>query len=409
VNRKGKRILLTGGRSFVALDLARQLARLGRQIVVAESVPVHLCRYSQYVQKNYLVPQPNSEMEAYINALIDIVRVEQIDLLIPTCEEIFFVARELERLRNHCDVFVAPFAQLKRLHSKWDFNQRASGYGLRVPQTSLVTSQQALQQFIAQNQHPFVLKPVFSRFATHVEVVEVAEQTTRSFRHLPISEEYPWVAQEYIVGKAFCSYSIARRGKLVAHALYAETFTAGRGTCIHFAQTDSPEIERWVEHFVELEQFTGQIAFDFIVTAAGEIFPLECNPRATSGLHLFWQESRFPALFLESDECNQPVLRPETSTQAMIALALLVYGPPTIHSWKRLKEWLRILSQARDVIFDPRDLKPFLYQLFILWFNWKGSRARGLSLQAFSTLDIEWNGQALDADGESHGYEHQVI
>lgn len=398
MSKKCKRILLTGGRSFVALDLARQLARLGHHIVVAESVSVHLCRYSKHVQKNYLVPQPNNETEGYIDALIHIVRVEQIDLLIPTCEEIFFIARRLECLQNYCDVFVESFVALKRLHSKWDFNQRALSYGLRVPETHLLTSQQGLEQFIKQNYHSFVLKPVFSRFATNVVMVDVAEQTTRSFRHLNISEQFPWVAQEQIVGKAFCSYSIARKGKLVAHALYTETFTAGRGTCIHFAQIEYPEIERWVEHFVALEQFTGQIAFDFIVTAAGEIFPLECNPRATSGLHLFQQQSQFPALFLENEEHNRPVLKPEASTQAMIALAMLVYGPPAIRSWRRLKEWLRILSHARDVIFDLYDLKPFLCQLSILWFNWKGSRATGLSLKAFSTLDIEWNGAIFSTD-----------
>ncbi len=395
---KCKRILLTGGRSFVALDLARHFARLGHAIVVAESVPVHLCRYSRSVQKSYLVPQPNSQTEAYLDALLAIVQDEQIDLLIPTCEEIFFIAGGLERLHLYCEVFTEPLARMRRLHNKWDFNQRALQYGLRVPETRLLTSQQDLQLFIARNQRPFVLKPVFSRFATKVLMVEVAEQASRPLQNLTISEDYPWVAQEKITGKAFCSYSLARSGKLVAHALYAENFTSGQGTCIDFTLAEHPEIDRWVERFVELEQFTGQIAFDFIVTDAGEVFPLECNPRATSGIHLFRHNDQFPELFLRNDNHNQPVLKPEASTQAMIAPAMLVYGLPAIHSWKRLKEWLRVWLQAKDVIFDLHDRKPFLCQLFILWYNWQGSHASGLSLQAFSTRDIEWNGQVLEGE-----------
>lgn len=376
----------------MTLDLVRQLARAGHQVIVAESVPVHLCRYSNCVKKSYLVPQPNCETAAYIDALISIVQAEQVDLIIPTCEEVFFIAEALDHLREHCAVFVAPLAQMRRLHSKWEFNQLARRSGLRVPETHILTSQYDLQQFMACNQRPFVLKPVFSRFATKVLMINEREQTSSSWHHLTISEQYPWVAQERIEGQGFCSYSIAHCGKLVAHAVYAENFTAGRGACIQFAPVEHPGIDCWVKRFVELEQFSGQIAFDFIVTEAGEVFPLECNPRATSGIHLFRRSDALPGAFLEEHH-HQQVRKPQASTQAMIALAMLVYGLPSVHSWARLKEWLRIFSQAKDVVFDARDVKPFLYQPFILWYNWKESRAAGLSLLEFSTKDIEWNGQ----------------
>jgi glutathione synthase/RimK-type ligase-like ATP-grasp enzyme len=393
VSSEHKNILLTGGRALVTLDLVRQFASFGHHIIIAESVPIHLCRYSKHVKKSYLVPRPNSEPVAYIDALIDIIQAEKIDLVIPTCEDIFFIAKGLDRLRKHCTVFVAPLAQMKRLHSKWDFNQLARHYGFLVPETHLLTSQHDLQLFIARNRRPFVLKPVFSRFATKVLMVDVAEQTSHSFQHLTISEQYPWIAQEHIYGKAMCSYSIVHSGKLVAHAVYAETFTAGQGACIHFVPVENPEIERWIARFVEIEQFSGQIAFDFIVTNAGDIFPLECNPRATNGIHLFQKDDQLPEAFLAGHNHDQKVIKPKPSTQAMIAIAMLVYGLRAIHSWARLKEWIYLFFQAKDVIFDSQDMKPFLYQLFILWYNWKESRKLAISLQEFSTIDIEWNGQ----------------
>lgn len=393
------RILLTGGRAFVTLDLARQFAHAGHHVVVAESVPVHLCRYSQCVNKSYLVPRPNSEPGAYIDALIRIIQVEQIDLVIPTCEEIFFIAGELDRLSACCAVFSAPLAQLERLHSKWDFNQLVRHYGLCVPETHLLTSQHDLQRFLTYNQRPFVIKPVFSRFATQVIIVESVEQPGRTFEELDISDTYPWIAQEKIEGQAFCSYSIAHAGKLAAHTVYAENFTAGQGACIQFAPVEHPEIDSWIERFVNLAQFSGQIAFDFIVTEAGHVYPLECNPRATSGIHLFQGDRQLPSAFLERNQSDQPVLRPGVSMQAMIAPAMLVYGLLAVRSWKRLKEWLCIFWQARDVIFDVRDIRPFLSQPLILWYNLRGSRALDISLQAFATIDIEWNGQRLDREG----------
>ena len=53
----------------------------------------------------------------------------------------------------------------------------------------------------------------------------------------------------------------------------------------------------WVETFVAREGYTGQIAFDFIETEAGVMYALECNPRATSGVHLLAAHPEFAAAF----------------------------------------------------------------------------------------------------------------
>ncbi|HTK09811.1 MAG TPA: hypothetical protein VL485_21745 [Ktedonobacteraceae bacterium] len=382
---------MTGGRAFVTLELARQFSRQGHRVIVAESVPVHLCRYSRCVRKHYRVPRPNAEPEAYIDALIDIIRREQIDLLIPTCEEIFFIAQGRERLQAHCHVFVASFAQMQRLHSKWDFIQCASQHHLTVPDTHYLASQNDLRSFLAHNQRPFVLKPVFSRFATNV----ICCADTRSFpptlASLPISARYPWVAQEMMVGQAFCTYSIASQGRLLAHTVYPLHYRAGQGACIHFEAVEHPAIDQWVARFVECEQFSGQIAFDMIVTADGTVYPLECNPRATSGIHLF--QDALPTAFLSGQGSQENVLRPDPNVRAMIAVAMLLYGLPTVlRSWTGFSKWVETFFHARDVIFATNDIKPFLLQPLILWYNWKESRKLHLSIQEFSTLDIEWNG-----------------
>lgn len=116
-----QRILLTGGRAPATLDLARQLAVAGHQVYMAESCPAHLCVHSREIVRNYSVPKPNEDSDGYINALIEIIMLEKIDWLIPTCEEIFFVARGLDRLSQHCLVFTDSLDKLRCLHSKWEF------------------------------------------------------------------------------------------------------------------------------------------------------------------------------------------------------------------------------------------------------------------------------------------------
>ena len=252
-----KHILLTGGRAPVTLDLARQFAAHGHRVVIAESVPVHLCHYSRAITHHYDVPPPNRATEAFLDRLIAIIKHEKIDLLIPTCEEIFFVSQGLERLQQHCAVFAAPIEQLRHFHSKWEFIQYARRYNLAVPETHLLTSHAELETFIARYDKPFVLKPVFSRFATHVSIIDNTKQVHILLPQLAMSQTTPWVAQECIYGQAYCTYSIVHNGILAAHSTYAIDFTAGRGTCINFTACEQPVIERWVTHFVQQERFSG--------------------------------------------------------------------------------------------------------------------------------------------------------
>ncbi len=356
---------------------------------MAESVPIHLCRYSRYVAKHYHVPAPNGESEAFLAALLELVQREQIAVLIPTCEEIFFVAQGLERLHPYCRVLCPPFEQLARLHSKWEFIQSASQAGLPVPETHLFTSNADLYQFLQEHGTSFVLKPVFSRFASKIVFVDtMAEQIAQ----LSITPAYPWVAQRRIDGKAFCTYSIAYEGRLLAHVVYPVRYRAGVGSCVYFAPVEHAAIDAWITRFLQHELFSGQIAFDIIVTPDGTVYPIECNPRATSGLHLFQQEQPLHRTLLAPNDPIEQPLRPLPTNRAMIAIAMLVYGPPG--SRTKLKVWLRDLLHARDVVFDWRDPLPFLLQPLLLWYNWKESRRCGISLLEFSTHDIEWNGPA---------------
>lgn len=352
-------------------------------------MPIHLCRYSRYVAKHYRVPAPNVESGAFIDALVAIVQREKIDVLIPTCEEIFFVAQGLERLRPYCRVLCASFEQLVRLHSKWEFIQSAARYGLLVPKTHLFTANADLQQFLQEYGEAFVLKPVFSRFASKVVFANaMADQIAQ----LPITQAYPWVAQERIDGEAFCSYSIVSNGKLLAHAVYPVRYQAGLGSCIYFAPIEHAAIDAWITRFLQHESFSGQIAFDLIVTPDGTVYPIECNPRATSGLHLFQQDQPLYRALLVPGDHVEPMLQPPLTNRAMIAIAMLVYCLPSLRSWAQARAWLRALLHARDVVFDWRDPLPFLLQPLLLWYNWKESRKRSISILEFSTYDIEWNG-----------------
>lgn len=409
LGEKGRiqRVLLTGGRAPAALDLARQFAAAGHHVYMAESCPAHLCCHSHAIVRSYTVPKPNEDPDAYITALKEIILIEKIDWLIPTCEEIFYVARGLDQLSKDCSIFVDSLDKLRRLHSKWEFICRAKEFGFAVPTTHFLSTIEDAKT-ICSVPGKWVFKPVFSRSGAKVFMIDtcklpheakpskddkIAKLITEKMTFL--SEQNPWVAQQFIEGEAYCSYSIAKQGQLTAHAVYPVRFTAGLGACISFEAADHPAINRWVKRFIALEKFTGQIAFDFIVSAAGQVYPIECNPRATSGIHLFRAEDRIDQAIFDGSQPVKNIITPYPTRKPMISLAMLSYGLFSVRSWSTFKQWFRFIAGGKDVVLRMKDLQPFFQQFYLLWWSLKVSRSQRITILEAATHDIEWNGREL--------------
>jgi hypothetical protein len=270
-----------------------------------------------------------------------------------------------------------------------EFNTLALKAGLTVPFTFRATTAEELRGAIdGIGQGRIVLKPEFSRFATRTSILERDQVWSRVEE---LADGTPWCVQEFLPGKEYCSYSLARNGRLLAHLTYSHEFKAGKGAGICFESISHPAIEAWVARFVESTGFTGQIAFDFIEDESGVVRALECNPRSTSGLHLFANHRAFLDL-LSGQEGTPDPLRPHVGEKAQLRLAMLIYGLPAVGSWHRLTLWISIFFGAREVVFDSRDPIPFFDQ-FITFYHLvrAGLREEVTPLEA-STRDIEWNG-----------------
>jgi len=385
-----RRILLTGGRAPVTLELARLFHAAGHEVHVAESLPEQLCRASKAVRRNHRVPSPRFDREGFLGALERIIRDERIDLLIPTCEEVFHVAAGHGRLP--CEVLAPPREQLRRLHSKWEFIKEVaahvSGDGVRVPETRLVEGRESLETAIAAfpTGASIVFKPVFSRFGTHVRIHRPGD----SLPDLGATPTQPWVAQEFVPGPMVCTYAVAREGRLLAYSAYRGDYTAGPGASIYFAPLERPGLEAWVRDLVAREGLTGQISFDFI-DADGTLYPLECNPRATSGVHLFGPgDGLVEALLGKRDDTARP--RPET--RSMLVLAMGVYALPKVRSWQGLTRWVKDVRVAKDALFRREDPGPLWQQAVLLASLGRIAQREGVSLIEASTWDIEWNGDS---------------
>ena len=78
------------------MELCRVFYRAGHNVILAESFPIHMLKWSKIVKKCYLVPKPRPYIKEYIGALIKIIKKEKIDILVPGHEEIFYITKQFK-------------------------------------------------------------------------------------------------------------------------------------------------------------------------------------------------------------------------------------------------------------------------------------------------------------------------
>lgn len=379
-------VLILGARAPVALDHARRFAAQGWRVHVADSVSMRLSSTSSAVSGSVMLPSPRFQGFDFCRALDRYATEHRIDLILPTCEEVFFLSRYRDRLPQACAVAVDEFEKLKRLHSKIAFLEEARGCGFDVPKSASVTTLGEAREWAAAR--PCVIKPEFSRFGVFVRIYREGIP-----RHVPdLAAMGRWVVQDCCEGTELCSYSIAADGQLLAHQVYRPTYRLGRSSSYYFEPAVEPRIETCVRALVAATQFTGQISFDWIRDTEGRCFVLECNPRATSGLHLFDSQDALPEALLGNDTT---LVRARVPQPRMIAALMATSGLWDACRRGVLSEWWRDFARARDVIASTGDRRPTVGGLADIASYTRLAIRQRCSLREAATRDIEWDGQPI--------------
>jgi hypothetical protein len=382
-----RNVLILGARSPVALDHARRFAAQGWRVVVGDSVPCRITSWSCAVHARVALPPARFALREYATALNRTIRAYQIELVVPTCEEVFYLSRCRASLPEAVRVAVDDFDKLAAVHSKSRFLDVAQGCGAIIPDSRLVSTVQEACEWA--DGRPVVVKPEFSRFGVHVRLYPEGMPADAPAFELPGH----WVVQTYCRGNEVCSYSIVHDGNLRAHVAYRPLCRINASSSYVFEACDAPGIRAFVEAFARKLRFTGQLSFDWIESDAG-YHVLECNPRAVSGVHLFAPGDPLPAaLSGDAGAC----VSPSAGDARMIAAVMVAAGFwPSLRQYS-LREWWRDFRRARDVIAVQGDRLPLLGGLLDVASYARMAVQQHCSMRQASTRDTEWDGEELES------------
>ena len=375
-------VVITGSRAPVALDLGRRFHKAGHSVYQVDSLPYGMAMHSRATKQSFVVPRPAEDLHGFTATLQGIVSKHSIDLIIPTCEEVYFLAACADQIP--CRVLCDSLDQLRSLHNKWEFSQLVESGS--SPETRLLKSLDDVN-VPRRELADWVFKPVYSRFASRTLI----GPTEAEVETIDANDDQ-WVMQRRVHGTEYSTWSFAEAGDLKAHTAYRSLYRAGSGSGIYFVPIIHEGIFDFVKRFVKQRDFTGQIGFDLIQEPSGRLFVLEANPRATSGLHMFSQSDPLVNLLLGQ---SNGVCHPSSERPVMVEFAMPLWGFVDAVQRGRVVNFVPDLLRSRWVVTELSDPMPMLGLPRSFWQIARVAREKGCSLQTASTFDIEWNGEPL--------------
>ncbi|MGF1934272.1 MAG: ATP-grasp domain-containing protein [Nostoc sp. ChiQUE02] len=356
-------ILVSGAKMTKALQLARSFHAAGHRVILIEGHKYWLSghRFSKAVSRFYTVPAPQEDPEGYIQALVEIVKQEKVDVYVPVCSPVasYYDSLAKPALSEYCEVFHFDADITKMLDDKFAFTDRARSLGLSVPKSFKITDPQQVIKFdFSQETRKYILKSISYDSVRRLDLTKLPcdtpEETAAFVNSLPISPEKPWIMQEFIPGKELCTHSTVRDGELRLHCC-----SNSSAFQINYENVENPQIREWVQHFVKSLGLTGQVSFDFIQAEDGTAYAIECNPRTHSAITMFYNHPGVANAYFGKTPLDAP-LEPLTSSKPTYWIYHEIWRLTGFRSWEQLQTSVKTIVRGTDAIYCLDDPVPFL-------------------------------------------------
>ena len=265
--------------------------------------------------------------------------------------------------------------------NKYTFTDKARSLGLPVPKSYLVTSRRQMLDFDFENEsRPFICKSIMYDWLDRGAITTLPRATradTIAYIHgLPVSEECPYILQEYIQGDEYCTHGTCMDGKLTL-------FTCCHSSAwqLNYKHVDHPAILEWSTRYVQALKLTGHASFDFIVSHDdGKAYGIECNPRVHSAITAFYDQPHVADAYFQPGP-SKAIVPLSTARETYWLTHELWRVLRNIRSMEKVCQSVQRIVNGKEAIWSGDDPLPFLLHyhvhiVYLLLDNLRPSRGR---------------------------------
>lgn len=387
-------ILVTDGENKSALAVTRSLGRRGCKVIVCGKELGNISASSRFCRKAFKAPDPLVMGGYYSQAIADIVRSENIDVIFPMTEQsIYYLNVERAQLGENVILACAPPEKMEAVSNKYNLFKMAEKVGVAIPATIYVTdTEDFLTKRTLISVFPVVVKPAFSKIQDgdrfiSARVMYAANQGELSRLYETKPElRHPSMIQELIVGEGtglFTLFDQDHHLALFSHRRLLEKPPSGGVSVLSESVHLDSEMVAAAGNLLSEVQWAGIAMVEFKRdTRDGRAKLMEINGRFWGSLQLAISAGiDFPSLCLDYSLGRKPVSLVadyRVGHRLKWFLGILDHliirikhvdgslklppGSPTC--WQVVRQLMKRGNEEMSFdVYDPEDRKPFVSEV----------------------------------------------
>lgn len=296
------RVIVTYGRSLMALTIAQSLASRGVEVIGCDDVGMTVMSFSRCVAETFVHRSASDDPEGFIDDLErEIIARKPADdrpyVLMPSFQEARLIARHKARLSEHISVATPDYESIAAVDPKDCLLDTARRLGLHIPPTwrpGEIQDRETLP-------YPVLTKPCSGVGGRGIDKAETREELDAMLPEAGEDDDRLLV-QQCVAGEDYCVTGLFDDGVLKASAAYRNLvqFPAKTGAGALRETVDVSPFLATVETLFRELKWSGVAEIDFRWDGEAEPWLIEVNPRFWAGLfHSVETGADFPWMLYE--------------------------------------------------------------------------------------------------------------
>lgn len=267
--KKG-RVILTYGRSLMALTAAHSLGKRNIDIVGCDDVGMTVLSFSKYCSEYFVHPKAEDDEDKYIQSLIENVEKYKPDddapyVFMPMFRDAELIAKHANKFPSYISIATPDYDTINKVVSKTGFAKTCQSLDLPIPETHIVENKEKLEELLPDIEYPVLIKTPEGVGGHGIETAKNEDNLKTLF--FDSLDEYGCcpIIQEIINGKDYCLTAICDKGEIIESMAYTNIYQYPRKTgagCMRETVDASPFMDSATKLLKSLE-WHGVAEIDF--------------------------------------------------------------------------------------------------------------------------------------------------
>jgi predicted ATP-grasp superfamily ATP-dependent carboligase len=286
------RILFSEGSSLSARETLTALGLIGNyEIFICDPNPICLCRFTRFKVKFYQCPSINEGIDPYFNRIIELIKKEKIDVLIPNHEQSLLFSKRLNQLSGIVKIALPEFESYIQLFSKIRFFKLLGDLDIPYPETVFCNNIAEIREQIF---FPCFLKSDYGTASKGVWKLDNCQELESLLETIPETQS-EYLIQKCADGKMEVAYSLFERGNLISFHISQRIREGQNGSSCSKIGIERSVVEKHFRQIGKKLKWHGPLAIDYFYDdATNTAFYIDASPRLVEPLNSYFNGVNFP-------------------------------------------------------------------------------------------------------------------